>query len=223
MSELSVMPDASAGDVQRLSVNICGRYLLHSQPAPHCEIGVLKGEGIGPEIIDATLSVLSAVQSFSDATFSIHHGGAIGVESTRVTGTPLNGEVILFCETIFSRGGAVISGPGGGRYVYDLRKQFDLFCKLNPLTPHVELRQAGRLKSEWMEGVDLLVVRENTAGIYQGEWGTDVLRWSKSGLPPFFLFDGPREPDRRNCGEDCRSATGKVSGRGQIPWDSQRQ
>lgn len=170
MSEFPLMVDDAAGNIPRLSLNISNRYLVNPPCPAHCEIGVLKGEGIGPEVIDATLTVLSAIQSVSNVTFEIHFGGCIGVESAKITGNPLSDQVISFCETIFARGGAVLSGPGGGRYVYDLRKHFDLFCKLNPLSVHKELRNVGRLKPEYTDGVDMIVVRENVAGIYQGEW-----------------------------------------------------
>jgi len=65
---------------------------------------------------------------------------------------------------------AVLSGPGGGRYVYDLRKHFDLFCKLNPLCPHKALCHVGPLKPEYTDGVDIILIRENVGGIYQGKW-----------------------------------------------------
>ena len=60
-------------------------------------------------------------------------GGVIGRDAERASGTALSAEVTRFCEEVFARGGAILSGPGGGRYVYDLRKQFDLFLKLSPL------------------------------------------------------------------------------------------
>lgn len=169
MSDLPLINDA-VNRSPRLSENVFQLPSDRSHDPVHCEIGVLKGEGVGTEIIEASLTVLSAIQSVSEATFSIQFGGCIGVEAMAKTGKPLSDEVRLFCQTIFDRGGAVLSGPGGGRYVYDLRKHFNLFCKLNPLVPHPELRHAGCMKSECIDGVDLIVVRENVGGIYQGEW-----------------------------------------------------
>ena len=76
-----------------------------------------------------------------------------------------------FCADIFQVGGAILNGPGGGRYVYDLRRRFDLFCKFVPVRPMPELAQAGRIVPRFLKNVDLLIVRDNTGGVYQGRWG----------------------------------------------------
>jgi 3-isopropylmalate dehydrogenase len=136
-------------------------------------IGVLKGEGIGPEVIDSSLRVLSAVEAVTGCHFKIEFGAPIGRDSERHSGKVLPEEVIAFCRDIFVRGGAVLSGPGGGRYVYEMRRVFDLFCKFSPLQVSKELSGAIRLKPEHVRGVDILMVRENAAGLYQGLWKQD--------------------------------------------------
>jgi 3-isopropylmalate dehydrogenase len=133
-------------------------------------IGVLEGEGIGPEVVRAALHVLSAVERVTGQRFEVHYGGPIGVEAEVCSGAPLSQEVTAFCGEIFAEGGAVLAGPGGGRFVYDLRRRFDLFCKLSPLKVADEVADAGRLKAEYVRGVDVMVVRDNAGGIYQGEW-----------------------------------------------------
>jgi 3-isopropylmalate dehydrogenase len=133
-------------------------------------IGVLKGTGIGPQVIEYTLQLLEAVQSSLDLKFEICQGGAIGEEAKSACDEWLSADVIQFCKNVFSQGGAVLSGPGGGRYVYDLRKEFDLFCKFVPVRPYPELARAGKLSPQHLRGVDILIVRDNTGGLYQGEW-----------------------------------------------------
>lgn len=133
-------------------------------------VGVLPGEGIGPEVISVALSVLSAVEAANGARFEVRTGGAIGHDAERRTGRPLTDEVSAFCEDVFEKGGAILAGPGGGRFVYDLRRRFDLFCKLSPVRPIEPLLEAGRLKARAVVGADVLVVRENTGGEYLGEW-----------------------------------------------------
>ena len=76
-----------------------------------------------------------------------------------------------FCAGVFKLGGAILSGPGGGRYVYDLRRRFDLFCKFVPVQPSPELARAGKISPQFLKNVDLLIVRDNTGGVYQGQWG----------------------------------------------------
>jgi 3-isopropylmalate dehydrogenase len=101
---------------------------------------------------------------------AIQKGGAIGKEAESVCGKPLSPEIIDFCTTIFRKGGAILSGPGSGRFVYDLRKQFDLFCKMTPLVPFPVLRNAGMIRARATRNVNMLLVRENVSGIYQGDW-----------------------------------------------------
>jgi 3-isopropylmalate dehydrogenase len=133
-------------------------------------VGVLRGEGIGPEVTASALQVLSALESVTDLRFQIDYGTAIGRDAERGGKKVLPEEVIEFCGDIFARGGAVLNGPGGGRYVYDLRRAFDLYCKLSPIKVAPELAKANHLKPEHVQGVDILMVRENASGIYQGVW-----------------------------------------------------
>ena len=187
MTDLSLSVIDEAEHIPRLSPNI-SQYFLNPNCSEPFEIGVLRGEGIGSEVIDAALTVLSAIESVSKASFTVHFGGCIGNESTKSNGNPLSDAVISFCEMIFTRQGAVLSGPGGGRYVYDLRKRFDLFCKLNPLVPCRELNNAGRLKSEHTKGVDIILVRENVGGIYQGKWSEETSSTGKKSATHHFSY-----------------------------------
>ncbi len=133
-------------------------------------IGVLPGEGIGPEVIGASLAVLAAAFAGGAARLEILTGGAIGRDAELLTGKPLTEDVTAFCASLFAGGGALLCGPGGGRFVYDLRRRFDLFCKISPLRPLAALAGAGRLKSDAIAGTDILIVRENSGGVYQGDW-----------------------------------------------------
>lgn len=133
-------------------------------------VGVLPGEGIGPDVTSAALDVLEALGSDGGPRFEVRTGGSIGRDAEVLRGRPLTDDVIDFCEEIFARDGALLAGPGGGRFVYDLRRRFDLFCKLSPLRPIEPLWNAGNLKSRSAAGSDILIVRENVGGVYQGEW-----------------------------------------------------
>jgi 3-isopropylmalate dehydrogenase len=157
------------GDGARWTSAIFSRKGL-PRPGPGLgTIGILRGEGIGPEVIDAALLLLAPIEEAFGERFDIRFGGAIGRDAELLTGRCLTDEVTAFCEEVFSRGGAILAGPGGGRFVYDLRRRFDLFCKISPLRPSAALAGAGRLTSAAREGVDILVVRENVGGVYAGE------------------------------------------------------
>ena len=133
-------------------------------------LGVLPGEGVGPEVIEATLAVLAALEDAGTQAFEVREAGPIGLEAEARDGTPLSENVAAFCDDVFAAGGAVLAGPGGGRFVYDLRERFDLFYKLSPLRVLDELVDASRLRAEHVRGVDVLVVRENASGFYHGGW-----------------------------------------------------
>src|SRR5262245_58025700 len=134
-------------------------------------LGVLPGEGVGGEVIGAALDVLEAVCARFDRVVDIRTGGAIGKEAQRQSGRSLTDEVVAFCDAVFRDGGAVLCGPGGGRFVYELRARFDLYCKFTPLVPVRALADSGVLRPEHVADVDIIAVRENVGGFYFGEWG----------------------------------------------------
>ena len=133
-------------------------------------IGVLEGAGIGPQVMKAASQVLKSVEQVLELGFEVRQGGLIGEKAVASCGKWLPEDTMEFCADIFQVGGAILSGPGGGRYVYDLRRRFDLFCKFVPVRPVPELARAGRLGPQFLKNVDLLIVRDNTGGVYQGRW-----------------------------------------------------
>jgi 3-isopropylmalate dehydrogenase len=140
-------------------------------PGRTAVIGVLPGEGIGPEVVGVALDVLDAVSGVTGRKFDIRFGGLIGNDALRVFGKGLSDQVVAFCDDIFADGGALFCGAGGGRFVYELRQQYDLFCKFTPLRPEPALRDCGAIRPEGLGNVDIVAVRENVGGLYFGEWG----------------------------------------------------
>lgn len=166
---MQTAPRAAPGSAS--GIGTWGDIIFETPRASHRTllVGVLEGEGIGPSVISAALTVLSALESATGHHFTIRYGGPIGIEAERSTGNALSEENVRFCEDIFENDGAVLAGPGGGRFVYDLRRRFDLFCKISPIRALHELAGANRLKLEHFQDVDILLVRENATGIYQGK------------------------------------------------------
>jgi 3-isopropylmalate dehydrogenase len=134
-------------------------------------IGVLEGTGVGPEVVGAALRVLRSIEQATGLAFELRYGGLIGESAVAACGEWLPQATAEFCADIFARGGAILSGPGGGRYVYDLRRRFDLYCKFVPVRPAPELARAGRIAPQFLSDVDMLIVRDNSGGVYQGRWG----------------------------------------------------
>jgi len=139
-------------------------------------IAVLPGDGIGPEVVAEGLRVLAAVGK-GGHRFETEEALIGGIAIDR-TGTALPDETIALCK----RADAVLLGAVGGPKWDDpqakvrpeqgllrIRKELGLFANLRPVALHPSLKASSPLKAELLEGVDLLVVRELTGGIYFGE------------------------------------------------------
>lgn len=100
--------------------------------------------------------------------FRTRVGDAIGKEALAKSGSVLTEDVQWFCEGVLERSGVIFSGPGEDRFVYDLRKEFDLFCKLTPMHRMSYLTDVGVVKSELVDSVDILVVTENCSTLIRG-------------------------------------------------------
>jgi 3-isopropylmalate dehydrogenase len=133
-------------------------------------LAILPGEGIGPELMAACEPILQAIESHTMHRFSREYGGKIGKQAIVDSGTSLTADVIDFCRQNFQRGAPLFCGPGGDRFVYKLRSVFDIYCKFVPIKPLPALRDTGVMREEAVNNVDILLIRENVGGVYQGAW-----------------------------------------------------
>ncbi len=150
------------------------------------KIGVIKGDGIGPEIVDEALKVLDRVGEVYGHTFSYTQllmGGA----SIDVNGVPLTEETLNLAK----ESEAVLMGSIGGDAktspwyqlepskrpeagLLALRKGLNLFANLRPAVLYDELKGACPLKEEIAEkGFDMMIMRELTGGLYFGRRSTE--------------------------------------------------
>lgn len=141
------------------------------------KIAVIRGDGIGPEIIDEAVKVLDAVASNEDFELA-YDEYLMGGAAYDVKGVPLPDETVEGCL----KSDAILFGAIGGEKWDDLprelrpesgllkiRKELGVFANLRPTNVFDELLEASTLKPEVLKGVDLFVVRELTGGIYFGE------------------------------------------------------
>lgn len=190
--------------------------ILQLQAAPHFPkarplIGVLEGTGIGPQVVGSTRQILKAVGQVLALKFESRHGGLIGKAAIAEHGRWLPEATADFCADIFQHHGGILNGPGGGRYVYDLRRRFNLFCKFIPVRPAPELVRAGKIAPQFLQDVDMLIVRDNTGGVYQGQSGE---RATDEGRGAEHLFNYIESQLHRLVEVAARAATSR---RGNLP------
>ncbi len=139
-------------------------------------IVLLPGDGIGPEIVTEARKTLEALTSLFDFEF-VFSEYLIGGCAIDETGSPLPEETLVACQ----RADAILLGAVGGPKWSDpaaavrpeqgllaLRKSLGLYANLRPVRIFPQLRNASTLQPEVLDGVDLLVIRELTGGIYFG-------------------------------------------------------
>lgn len=140
-------------------------------------ICVIKGDGIGPEIIDEAIKVLDAISGEFDMEFNYEYCSMGGV-AYDIFGEPLPDETL---QKALNSDAVLFGAIGGEKWdslprdkrpesgLLKLRKNLEVFANLRPATIFDELLEASNLKQEVVKGVDFVVVRELTGGIYFGE------------------------------------------------------
>lgn len=156
------------------------------------KIIVLPGDGIGKEIMDSALTIFNEIMKQDQLDFTIEKfafGGA-GIDEK---GDPLPKETLEACE----QADAILLGAIGGpkwdqapkrpeQGLLELRKALGLFANIRPITVPDAVVHLSPLKEENVRGVDFVVVRELTGGIYFGEKNlaeneaSDLCTYSKS-------------------------------------------
>ncbi|GAC1428677.1 MAG: 3-isopropylmalate dehydrogenase [Chitinophagaceae bacterium] len=160
-------------------------------------IAVINGDGIGPEVTSQSIKVLDAVAEKFNHEFNYTHGlmGAVAIDAT---GNPLPDKTIEICL----ESDAILFGAiGHPKYDNDpaakvrpeqgllkLRKSLQLFANIRPVSTYPALHHLSPLKSKQLEGVDFVIFRELTGGIYFGKketsedqsWASDECRYSKN-------------------------------------------
>jgi len=135
------------------------------------------GDGIGPEVTREARRVLEAAAARFDRKLEFEHA-LIGGSSIDAHGTPIDDDAIALARSCR----AVLLGAVGGpkwddlpvdrrpeRGLLRVRKELELFANLRPASVFPALAGASTLRPEVVEGIDLLVVRELTGGLYFGE------------------------------------------------------
>ena len=138
---------------------------------------ILPGDGIGPEVMGEVRRVIDWMEKRRAATFDVKEG-LVGGAAYDAHGTPITDETMAQAM----EADAVLLGAVGGpkwddlpfadkpeRGLLRLRKDMDLFANLRPAVVFDALADASTLKEEVIKGLDIMIVRELTGGLYFGE------------------------------------------------------
>jgi 3-isopropylmalate dehydrogenase len=139
-------------------------------------IAVLAGDGIGPEVTAAAVRALESIAGRFGHEFRFETG-LLGGAAIDATGLPLPPATLELTQ----RADATLLGAVGGpkwsdpnaqvrpeQGLLQLRKALGLFANLRPVVPHPDLLDVSPIKAHLLRGVDIMVVRELTGGIYFG-------------------------------------------------------
>jgi 3-isopropylmalate dehydrogenase len=140
------------------------------------KIAILSGDGIGPEVVREAVRVLGAVGARFGHSFELNEA-PFGGAAIDACGAPLPAQTLALCKTSDAVLLGAVGGPKWGTSakvrpeegLLALRKALNLYANLRPVKAHSQLLHASSLKPEALNGVDLLVVRELTGGIYFGK------------------------------------------------------
>ena len=141
------------------------------------KIALLKGDGIGPEIVDEAVRVLNKIEEKFGHKFE-YVQGYLGGESIDKFGIPLSDETIEICKN----SDAVLLGAVGGpkwdnidpeirpeKGLLKIRKELGVYTNLRPAILYNTLKDASPLKPEIIgDGLNIMVIRELTGGLYFG-------------------------------------------------------
>ncbi|MDX1593927.1 MAG: 3-isopropylmalate dehydrogenase, partial [Gammaproteobacteria bacterium] len=141
------------------------------------KIAILPGDGIGVEIVAEACKLLDCLQD--DFGLAVETDEAlVGGAAYDATGTPLPDATLELCR----EADAILLGAVGGpkwepldyavrpeRGLLGLRAELDLFANLRPAILYPQLADASSLKADIVAGLDILIVRELTGGIYFGQ------------------------------------------------------
>ncbi len=138
---------------------------------------LLPGDGIGPEVMGEVRRVMAWFEDAGKAAFEVTED-LVGGVAYDAHGTPLADETMARAQSVDAVLLGAVGGPKWDNLDFDvkpergllrLRKEMDLFANLRPALCFDALADASSLKPEIVRGLDILIVRELTGGVYFGE------------------------------------------------------
>ena len=179
-------------------------------------ITVLPGDGVGPEVIAEAVKVMEAVTARFGHEIELREG-MIGGNAIDALGTPFPEDTEAMCQ---DTDGILFGAVGGPKWddvnartrpeaaILALRKKLDVFANLRPVRTYDPLIDSSPVKPHLLKGVDMIIVRELTGGLYfsrpkkrwqtsRGRRGVDTLKYTEQEIERIVRVGFELAQDRR--------------------------
>ncbi len=192
---------------------------LNNNLSSSYRIVAIPGEGIGPEVVEASLTILDKVAQLEGFTLTVDYGllGRIALEKL---GNAFPRQTVQLCQ----EADGIVFGAVSQGGLLELRQHFDFFINLRPIRSFKSLLHTSSLRPSKVQDLDILIIRELVSGIYfgpagrssdhRGDYGYQTMRYYDQEIRRIARVALKKAQDRRG----LLTVAHKENALPHIPW-----